>query len=55
MQTVGSDSIDKESSSQDGEESVSVSVSWQEGIGLIFNESVDSANLQQLSYITVHN
>lgn len=35
MQTVGSDSIDKESSSQDGEESGSVSVSWQEGIGLI--------------------
>ncbi|RFC40285.1 MAG: hypothetical protein DID89_2727547068 [Candidatus Nitrotoga sp. CP45] len=49
MQTVGSDSIDKESSSQDGEESVSVSVSWQRGDWININESVDSANLQQLS------
>ena len=35
MQTIGSDSIDKEPTSQDGDESVSVSVNWQEGIELI--------------------
>lgn len=55
MQTVGSDSIDKESSSQDGEESVSVSVSWQEGIGLILMNQSTQPIFSSYRNITVHN
>ncbi|RFC33142.1 MAG: hypothetical protein DID91_2727703291 [Candidatus Nitrotoga sp. MKT] len=51
MQTIGSDSIDKEPTSQDGDESVSVSVNWQEGIELILMNQ--SAQPIFSSYLTL--
>ena len=54
MQTIGSDSIDKEPTSQDGDESISVSVNWQEGIELILmNQSAQPISAAILTLLFI--